>query len=281
MTATHVHSDGLLDLRFARTSAGRTYLADCRQRFPLRVTLPHHLDEADRGMAFLIVQNPAGAVFAGDRLELRVSLERAARVHLRTQAATRICQMDGGSATQEIAFAIEPGAYLEYLPEQTIPQAGSRFVQRLTADVAHAGALVSAEIIAPGRRAHGERFAYDHLRLETAVRVDGRELAVDVLDLGPALRSPEASGLLGANDYVASVIVACPGADVERLAADLDGRLARVPGAVGGASVLPSDVGAVVRLLAPTASGARAGVRAAWEGARLALTGLPLPSRLD
>ncbi len=281
MTATHVHSDGLLDLRFARTSAGRTYLADSHQRFPLRVTLPHYLDEADRGMAFLIIQNPAGAIFAGDRLELRLALGRASRVHLRTQSATRICQMDGGAATQEIAFALEPGAYLEYLPEQTIPQAGSRFAQRLTADVARGAAMVSAELVAPGRRAHGERFAYDQLRLETALRVDGRELAVDVLDLGPARRSPEAAGLLGASDYVASVIAACPGADVERLAADLDARLARVPGATGGASVLPAETGVVARVLAPTASGARAAVRTVWEGARLALTGLPLPSRLD
>lgn len=281
MTATHVHSHGLLDLRFARTRAGRTYLADAHQRFPLRVTLPHHLDETDRGMAFLIIQNPAGAIFAGDRLELRLALERAARVHLRTQSATRICQMDGGAASQEIAFALEPGAYLEYLPEQTIPQTGSRFAQRLVADVAHGAALVCAEVVAPGRRAHGERFAYDHLRLETAVRVDGRERAVDVLDLSPVRRAPGSAGLLGACDYVASVIAACPGADVERLAADLDARLARVAGAVGGASILPSGVGVVARALAPTAIGVRGAVRTVWEGARLALAGLPLPSRLD
>ncbi|MEO9175920.1 MAG: urease accessory protein UreD [Gaiellales bacterium] len=281
MSATHVHSAGLLDLRFARTSTGRTYLAGCRQRFPLRVTLPHYLDEADRGMAFLIVQNPAGAVFAGDRLELRLAVEQDARVHLRTQSATRICQMDGGSASQQIALALEPGAYLEYLPELMIPQAGSSFAQRLAANVAPGAALVSAELVAPGRRAYGERFAYESLRLETVLSVGGRELAVDVLDLGPARRSPERAGLLGASDYVASVVIACPGADVERLAADLDERLARVAGATGGVSVLPSDVGVVARVLAPAASGARAAVRTVWEGARLALTGLPLPTRLD
>ena len=148
--SVHIHQDGLLDVRFARASSGRTYLADCRQRFPLRITTPHYLDDGDRGMAFLIVQNPAGAVFAGDRLELRLEAEAGARVHLRTQSATRLCQMDGGSATQEIAFTIATEAYLEYLPEQTIPQAGSRFLQRLSADVAHGATLVSAEIVAPG-----------------------------------------------------------------------------------------------------------------------------------
>jgi urease accessory protein len=281
VSTTHVHSAGLLDLRFARTSSGRTYLAGCRQRFPLRVTLPHYLDEADRGMAFLIIQNPAGAVFDGDRLELSAVVEQAARVHLRTQSATRICQMDGGSASQEIAVAVESGAYLEYLPELTIPQAGSRFRQLLSADLAPGSALVSAEIVAPGRRAYGERFAYEQLRLETVLRVEGRELAVDVLDLGPSRRSPEAAGMLGSSDYVASVIIGCPGHDVERLAAELDERLVHLAGSAGGVSVLPSDVGVVARVLAPSARGARAAVRTVWEGARLALTGLPLPTRLD
>lgn len=277
---THVHSAGLLDLRFARTAAGRTYLASCHQRFPLRVTLPHYLDEGDRGMAFLIVQNPAGAVFAGDRLELRLAAEREARVHLRTQSATRICQMEGGSATQQISFELAAGAYLEYLPELTIPQAGSRFAQTTTVELATGSAFVGAELVAPGRRAYGERFGYDALRLETALVVDHRELAVDVLDLSPRRRAPDLPGMLGANDYVASVIVGCPGADVERLADELDARLARVPGVAAGAGLLPSGAGVVARVLAPTASAARAAVRTVWEGARKTLVGLALPARV-
>ena len=97
---THVHQAGLLDLRFALTSADRTYLAGRLQRFPLRITTPHYLDDDDRGMAFVIIQNPAGAVFAGDHLELRLEAEEGARVHLRTQSATRLCQMDGERATR-------------------------------------------------------------------------------------------------------------------------------------------------------------------------------------
>jgi urease accessory protein len=279
--ATHVHQDGLLELRFARAGSGRTYLADCRQRFPLRVTTPHYLDEADRGMAFLIIQNPSGAVFAGDRLELRLEAEADARVHLRTQSATRLCRMDGERATQELAVQVAAGAYVEYLPELLIPQAGSHYVQRLAIDAASGGAMVTAEIVAPGRRAHGERFAYDRLRLETAVSVDGRELAVDVLDLEPGRRHPERAGLLGANDYVASVIVVCPGADVERLARTLDATLAAAPGVCAAAGPLTREIGVVGRVLAPTAGAARAAVRAVWADARRELLGLAVPTRFD
>jgi urease accessory protein len=280
-TTTHVHQDGLLDLRFARASSGRTFLAGCRQRFPLRVTLPHYLDEGDRGMAFLIIQNPAGAVFAGDHLELRLEAERDARVHLRTQSATRLCQMEGERATQTMAVQIAAGAYVEYLPEILIPQAGSSYLQRLSVEAEHGASLVTAEIIAPGRRAYGERFGYEQLRLETAVSIDGRELAVDVLDLCPGRRHPDRAGMLGANDYLASVLVVCPGGDAERLAGAIDAALAGTPGISGAAGLLPDAIGIVGRVLAPTASAARAGVRTVWASARLQLLGLALPSRLD
>src|SRR3954463_8646251 len=100
MVAPHVHQNGLLELRFARSGSGRTYLADCRQRFPLRVTTAHYLDEADRGMGLLIIKNPSGAAFAAPRLELRLKAEADPRVHLRTQSATLVCRMDGERATQ-------------------------------------------------------------------------------------------------------------------------------------------------------------------------------------
>ncbi len=278
---THVHQAGLLDLRFALTSADRTYLAGRLQRFPLRITTPHYLDDDDRGMAFVIIQNPAGAVFAGDHLELRLEAEEGARVHLRTQSATRLCQMDGERATQVMHVQVAAGAYVEYLPELLIPQAGSRYAQRLSIDTAPSGAMVTAEIVAPGRRAYGERFEYEHLRLETALSVDGRERAVDVLDLSPARRQPERGGLLGASDYVATLTVLCPSADVERLARELDGALAGVPGVSAAAGMLTGEIGVVGRILAPTASSARAAVRAAWRSARLHLLGLPVPTRFD
>ena len=92
---------------------------------------------------------------------------------------------------------------------------------------------------------------YEHLRLETALRVDGRELAVDVLDLSPARSHPARHGLLGANDYVASLMVVCPGADAEQLARELDAVLAAAPAVTGAAGMLQDGVGVVGRILAP------------------------------
>ena len=64
---------GCSTLRLRRAAPdGRTVLAERRQRFPLRMTVPMYLDAGDRGMAFVYVQNPTGGVFAGDRLASRV-----------------------------------------------------------------------------------------------------------------------------------------------------------------------------------------------------------------
>ena len=52
----------LLDLEFRRDPQGRSALHSRRQRFPLRITAPFHLDEAAPDIAFVYVQNPTGGV---------------------------------------------------------------------------------------------------------------------------------------------------------------------------------------------------------------------------
>src|SRR4051812_46696096 len=147
-----------------------------RQRFPLRTTAPFHLDAGAPDMAFVYVQNPTGGVFAGDRLRLSVAAEPGARVHLTTQSATKLYRMEAGDARQEVWLDVAAGAYVENVPDALIPQAGTRYRQRTVIELAEGAACVTAETLAPGRRAHGERFAYDEVQLTTDVRRDGREL---------------------------------------------------------------------------------------------------------
>jgi urease accessory protein len=272
------HQDGLLAVRMRCDARRRTVLAERRQRFPLRMTVPMYLDPRDAGMAFVYVQNPTGAVYAGDRLETSVAAEPGARVHLTTQSATKISRMDGGEAVQELRVDVGEGAYVEYVPDPIIPQAGARLVQDTIVELAEGGAFVAAETLAPGRRARGERFAYERIRLRLEARRDGRELCVDTMELVPARRPPAARGLLGAGDYLVSLVVLCPERDTERLAAVLDEQLAGRAGVVGAADELPGAAGAVVRVLAPTATAARRALLGVWAVARSEVAGLPLPS---
>lgn len=269
--------DGLLGLRFAPNAWGRTVLARCVQRFPLRTTVPMYLDDADQGMAFIYVQNPTGGVFAGDRLVTEVELDPGARVHLTTQSATKIYDMAGGEACHELRFALADGAYLEHLPDALIPQAGARFAQRTLIALHGGAACLTAELIGPGRRARGERFGYVELALATEVRFGGQLVCADALRLSPSTTPPSAAGVLGAHDYLASMLVIAPDRDAERLVHLLGTALEEADTGLGAAAALPNGAGAVVRVLGTTATQARRALTAGWRAARRELLELPLP----
>ena len=208
-----------------------------------------------------------------------MTADSGARVHLTTQSATKLYRMDGGEARQELRFELSPGAYVENMPDALIPQAGTRYRQRTVVELAAGATFVSAETIAPGRRAHGERFAYDLLELTTEVRRDGRELCVETLRLEPGRARPDVAGVLGGADYLVTLLALAPESDAASLAATIDAALAAGEGFRGAAGELPRGAGAVVRILAPDAPSAERALRSAWAAARHALLGLPLPER--
>ncbi len=243
--------------------------------------MPFYLDAGAADMAFVYVQNPTGGVFAGDRLIASVVAEPGARVHLTTQSATKLYRTEGASAHQELRFELGEDAYVEYIPDPLIPHAGSQHTQSMDVDLATGAMFVGCETIAPGRRARGERFAYDLLELRTSVRRGGRELCAERLRLEPRRAPPDRPGILGDADYVVSVIAVAPEADVEALARTIDEALAGHAGAGvrGAAGELPNRAGALARILARDAVTAHDALRSAWSAARMALVGLPLPER--
>jgi urease accessory protein len=267
----------VLELAFRRDMRGRTVLCERRQRFPLRMTVPLHLDPAASDMPFVYVQNPTGGVFAGDRLRIALRAGEASRVHLTTQSATKLYRMEGGEAHQALHFAVRDGAYVEHVPDPLIPQAGSRYRQCTSVELSGDGALVTAETISPGRRAHGERFAYDLLELSTEVRHDGRELCAETLRLEPGRARPDRAGVLADGDYLVTLLALAPAADVASLVRVVDGALEAAPGVLGAAGELPNGAGVLARMIAADAPGAARALTVAWAAARRELAGLPLP----
>jgi urease accessory protein len=273
-------ASGLLELAFREGPRGRTVLERRRQRFPLHCTAPLYLDPALPGMPFVYVQNPTGGVFAGDRLCVRVEAGPGTRVHVTSAAATKVYRMETGEAEQVTELTLGADAYVELVPEPLIPQAGARLVSRISATLAEGAVLVAAEIVAPGRVARGEVFAYDRLELCAVVRDEaGRELCVDRLRLEPGRRPPGSRGLLAGASYVGTVLAVAPGVDGEQLAARTDAALAELAGVQAAAGVLAGGVGSIARVLGPSAAAVRAAVETAWAQARRQLLGAGLPAR--
>jgi urease accessory protein len=270
---------GELHLGMIRDPNGRTVLRDRRQRFPLRTTAPFHFDERVPDMAFVYVQNPTGGVFGGDRLGIFLDCGPRAHVHLTTQSATKVYRTEGDPARQELCLRLSAGAYVEYIPDTLIPQAGADYEQVTRIELAFGAVLIVAETIAAGRVGRGERFAYRRLVLQTVACRCGDELFAERLRFEPARARPDRPGMLGGWDYLVSVTVLAPEHDLTALADAINAELATRSDVYGGAGALPRQAGAFARVLAPDAVSAADAVWSVWTIARRCLLGVPPPIR--
>ena len=265
------HTEGLLRLGFARDSRGRTYLASREQKFPLHLTNPLYLDSTLPGMAFVYVQNPTGGIFAGDRLSIEVVAGVGTEVHLTSTAATKAYRSDAGEALESVSLTLGRDAYLEYLPEPLIPQAGSRLRQHVTVDLDEGAAFLMADVVSPGRAARGEMFAFTGLERRTIVRRDGAEIAVDALCLEPGRWPPRKRGVFGAHSFLASLIVVASPAESARWRAHVSEAVDRLPDVLAGSGSLPGDAGMVIRILSRSLISATTSVESLWTVIRSGL----------
>ena len=81
--------------------------------------------------AYTMLVNPSGGLVGGDRLSLTASIGPDAHVLFSTPSANRIYRTTGPEAAQDIAIHIDSNARVEWLPDVTIPFAGSRFRQSI------------------------------------------------------------------------------------------------------------------------------------------------------
>jgi urease accessory protein len=230
-------------------------------------------------MAFLTISSPGGGVLQGDRLEIDISIEEVAQLHIGTTSATRIYAMPNGAAEAQTHFRVASGAYGEYVPDPFTPYAGSRFTGRARHVVAEGGALLLAEVVGPGRQARGESLAYDFFNSDTEVRrPDGRLLFRDTTRLSPS-DGLASLGLLGEWRAIGTLYAIAGGVDTSVF----ESAVARCEeiGVLAGCSELPNGAGVWFRVMGPDAPSANDAVRAAWAAARLEVLGFmpPAPRR--
>jgi urease accessory protein len=259
----------------AAPAEGRTVLRSLHSEGTLKAMRAHHLDPSLPGMAFLTISSPGGGVLQGDRLEIDLSVEAGAQLHVGTTSATRIYGMPNGTAEASTHFTVADGAYCEYLPDPFIPYAGSRFTGHARHVVAEGGALLLAEVVGPGRQARGESLAYDFFHSDTEVRrPDGSLLFRDTTRLYPA-DGLTSLGLLGSSRATGTLYAIASGLD----ASVFDTTIASCEetGLLAGCSELPNGAGIWFRVMALDAPSAHDAVKAAWTAARRHVVGFAPP----
>ena len=264
---------GNLELSFARDYDGRTFLHRQRASYPFHVCRTHSFPGDPPGMATLYQQSCSGGIYEGDALRLRFVADRGARVHLTSQASTIVHTMPKAAASQAVELEARAGSYLEYMPDPLILFPQARLAASLRVRAADTACVVIADsFITHDPYATGESFAW----LENDAWIedhDGAVLARDRFRAEGTALALHRPGINGAYAAQGTLLLFAPQHEPPRLVADLRSEIDELSGAYAGASLLPHDCGAWVRILAADGAALRSAMHALWSRARLALCG--------
>ena len=170
--------DGVAEIGFVRAD-GRTRLTRLHQQSPLRVLFPNH--HGDVPLAALT--NVSGGLVGGDKQTVSVRLGPRAEAMVMAQAAEKIYRSPGPDCRVEIDLKIGAGAWLEWLPQETIVFEQARLRRQIRIDAAKDARFLAGEILVFGRRAMGETLRQGLVRDAWSVAIGGEAIWLDALHL--------------------------------------------------------------------------------------------------
>jgi len=161
------------------------------------------------GESLVHLNNVSGGVFGGDHLSLQIDLAADTQAQITSTGSTRVYRPRDQAADALLATEIHLGkdALLEYLPDSVIPFRDARFEQRTEVHLEPGATLFWWEIIAPGRMASGELFAYQSLRVSTSIWSQGRPIYVDRMRLSPQQTKLSSLARFGKYRYLTSFMI--------------------------------------------------------------------------
>lgn len=221
-----------------------------KARFPRRI-VPGWMD--------VVMLNTGGGVAGGDRLDLAFGVGAGGQATIAAQAAERFYRVLAADAPSRVRtrLTVEAGAFLEWLPQETILFDRCALDRRLEIDLAPDARFLGVETVVFGRTAMGERVRQGWLRDLIRVRRGGALLLHDAVRLDGAIDAALVRPAVGGGARVIATMVYVASDAVEKLAA--------VRGALGaqeaGASVWNGML--VVRVLGADSAGVRRTVVAA------------------
>ncbi len=231
------------------------------------------------GERLVHLHNLSGGILDADQLDWRIDVGAGAQAQITSTGATRIyrSRMPGRVAAQHATITIGEDGYLEYLPDQLIPYAGSRFEQTTHIHLGPRASLIWWDRVAPGREASGECFAYDLLSNSLELHAAGEPIAIERWTLAQPLRGLSSPVRLGRFHHFASCYV-CRAGESNRYWRTLESDLQNLAERLSGTEVLWAVTslrahGLVIRGVAVRGSSLAAGLVEIWRAAKWYLCG--------
>jgi urease accessory protein len=188
-------------------------------RSPLRLLTPSNHGDA----AWVFTSTYGGGLVGGDAVRLNVDVGEGATALLQTQASTKVYRSPLG-VSSALDAVVGGGGRLLVLPDPTVCFAGASFDQIQQVSLRAGASVVLVDWMTSGRRASGERWAFDRYASRLTVAYDGQVVLGDAL-----LLSPDAGPLaerMGRFDCVG--LMALVGPDVRHHAAAAVEAIARI-----------------------------------------------------
>jgi urease accessory protein len=260
--------DGALTLSLARDETGATRLDDLYQRDPCRALFP----TAEPGDVFqAVLLTTSGGLAGGDRIAAAIAAGAGTRALVTTQAAEKIYRARAENTEIAVDLALREGAWLEWLPQETILFDGARFRRETRVSLAADARLLAAEIVVFGRTARGERLMAGHYRDRWRIAREGKLVWADALgwDGAPATALMHPAGYGGAV-AAATVVYAGPSAG-----AHIEAARAALAAARSRSGVTHVNGLLIARFLASDAQALRSDLAQLWCRLRAETAGLP------
>lgn len=155
------------------------------------------------------VHNVSGGILDRDSLSFEVEVGPGAQAQVTSTGATRVyrSRTPDCRASQSMRVSVASNAYLEYLPDQLIPFAGSRFDQTARVELDRGGSLIWWDRVAPGREASDEIFRFESLTSRFELIAEGQPVALEQWTLTPLLQRMDSIARLGPFRHFASCYV--------------------------------------------------------------------------
>lgn len=265
-----------LALAFEATTDGATILRVREQQPPWRVVRGFRTPS---GETLAHVHNLSGGILDTDSLSWQVDVGPRAQAQITSTGATRVYRSRSPDrrASQCIHMRIAADAYLEYLPDQLIPFAGSRFDQTTRIEIERGGSLVWWDRVAPGREASDEIFRFDSLTSDFELIADSQPVAIERWTLAPLEQRLDSVARLGPFRHFASCYV-CRAGDPPGYWRNFESELQILADQLSSAEVLWGVTslrayGLVIRGVAVSGRALAAGLVELWKAAKWSLCG--------
>jgi urease accessory protein len=192
-------------IRLARVGT-RTIVENASATSPLKLLTPRMRGQS----AWVFTSTYGGGLVGGDEICLDLHAKPNTRALLSTQSSTKIYRSAGDPCRQSADVRIDAGAVVVHAPDPLVCFAQAKLLQRQTFSLDPSASLVFVDALTSGRRARGERWAFDSYENQTTLSVGDRRVFRDVLRLDRRDGDLTRATRMGACDCFATLLLAGP-----------------------------------------------------------------------